>query len=266
MQSAEITKKLDTTVLAVLGSNVAGGFEKAHAVALAIDELEGLMTNDYMKPIMKLQGNKLGFRTDKDKTGGYEMAVVRRCLIEAVLVGLQPAGNQFNIIAGKMYPTKEGCGYLLNRFPGLQYQIVCGLPQINKEKTGAAVEVTINWKYAGHTNQQLVPFPIKIDQYASVDSIIGKATRKARAWLLSTITGVEITSGDVEDATPINVESTVRKSTAQMEEDRMKQLISTCETLDELHSLQNANPDLDINMFGPLFKEQESFLKARSNG
>jgi hypothetical protein len=204
----DITKKLDEKVLSVIGSKALAGFEKANLVASAIDELKTLLTPEYMKPIMALMGNKLGFRTDKDtKSDKYPMEVVKNCLIEAVLVGLQPTGNQFNIIAGNMYPTKEGCGYLLNNFPKLKYDIVCGLPKVNNEKTGAAVDVTIKWTLQGESNEKVIPIPIKIDAYASVDSIIGKATRKGRAWLLSNISGVEITDGEIEDAAHVVVSS-----------------------------------------------------------
>ena len=199
METTEITKQLDQSVLSVIGSKTMAGFEKANTVAQAVSDLKKLLTDDYMKPIMNLQGNKLGFRTDKDKNGGYPVEVVKNCLIEAVLMGLQPTGNQFNIIAGNMYPTKEGCGYLLNRFPGLSYRIVCGLPKVNQEKTSAAVDVNITWKLNGEQKTEVVPIPIKIDSYASVDSIIGKATRKGRAWLLSVVSGVEVTDGEVED-------------------------------------------------------------------
>lgn len=199
METTEITKKLDESVLSVIGSKTMLGFEKANRVAQAVSDLKGLLTDEYMKPIMNLQGNKLGFRTDKDKNGGYPVEIVKNCLIEAVLMGLQPTGNQFNIIAGNMYPTKEGCGYLLNNFRGLSYKIVCGLPKVNQEKTSAAVDVTITWKLNGEEKTEVVPIPIKIDQYASVDSIIGKATRKGRAWLLSFVSGVEVTDGEVED-------------------------------------------------------------------
>ena len=205
--TTEITKEIDSKVLSVIGSKKIAGFEKAHLVASAIEHLKTMLTPEYMKPIMALQGNKLGFRTDKDKVGGYDMTVVKNCLIEAVLVGLQPTGNQFNIIAGNMYPTKEGCGYLLNNFNGLKFEIICGLPKVNSDKTGAAVDVNIKWTLNNESNEKVIPIPIKIDSYASVDSIIGKATRKGRAWLLSTITGVEITDGEIEDATHTVVSS-----------------------------------------------------------
>lgn len=248
METTEITKKIDDTVLSIIGREKILGFEKANLVANAIGQLKILLTDDYMKPIMALQGNKLGFRSDKDKTGGYDVSVVKNCLIEAVLIGLQPTGNQFNIIAGNMYPTKEGCGYLLNNFAGLKYDIVCGLPKINNEKTGAAVDVSINWTISGNTNEKIIPIPIKIDSYASVDSIIGKATRKGRAWLLSNISGVEVTDGEVEDATAKVIGSRT-KTADEAEEERKILMVGDCKTLAGLALLQGANPDWDVKLF-----------------
>jgi hypothetical protein len=195
----DVAQKLNEKVHSVIGSHTLAGFEKAYLVANAVGEIANLLTAEYMKPIMALQGNKLGFRTDKDRNGGYPEAVVKNCLIEAVLMGLQPTGNQFNIIAGNTYPTKEGLGYLLNNFTGLDYELVCGLPKINSEKTGAAVDVNIRWTLNGITKEKNIPIPIKMDAYTTVDAIIGKATRKGRAWLLSTITGIEIVDGDVTE-------------------------------------------------------------------
>jgi hypothetical protein len=256
MNTTEITKKIDSEVLAVIGSGSILGFQKAHVVANAVGQLKELLTVDYMKPIMALQGNKLGFRTDKDKTGGYGMDVVKNCLIEAVLIGLQPTGNQFNIIAGNMYPTKEGCGYLLNNFPGLKYDLVCSLPRINNEKTGAAVDITIKWTLKGETNEKVIPIAIKMDQYTSVDAVIGKATRKGRAWLLSTISGVEITDGEVEDANAKVMSSKVNtKSAEEIEKDRTMLMINDCKTLEDLDLLQTSNPDIDVKLFDAKRKE-----------
>jgi hypothetical protein len=69
---------------------------------------------------MALQGSNLGFKTDKDKTGGYSEAEVKTCLIDAVLLGLQPTGNEFNIIASQMYPTGVGFGALIKTTPRLK--------------------------------------------------------------------------------------------------------------------------------------------------
>jgi len=256
-QSRELAiKAMNETVLSVIGSGTVQLFEKAYTVADAIGKLQVLLTPEYMKPIMALQGNRLGFRTDKDKTGGYPEAVVKNCLIEATLMGLQVTGNQFNIIAGNTYPTKEGCGYLLNNFNGLKYKLVCSLPKINAEKTSAAVDVTVTWTLNGDTKTEVIPIPIKMDSYTSVDAVIGKATRKGRAWLLSTITGTEITDGEIEDVNHTVVSSTV-KSPVDSELKRKQEMLKACETIADVEMLEGSYPDWDAE----LFKSRKAELK-----
>lgn len=196
----DLARKLNEKVGSVIGKDSLNGFEKAFLIANAIADLKLLLTAEYMKPIMSLQGNKLGFKTDKDDKGGYPEDVVKNCLIEAVLTGLQPFGNQFNIISGSMYGTKEGFGHLLLNYPGLRYEIIPALPRINAEKTGAGVMMKIRWSLAGSDWQEReMDFAVKMNQYMGVDGAIGKATRKARAWLFNTINGTEVGEGDVQD-------------------------------------------------------------------
>ena len=191
-----IARKLNDSVSTVIGQHHMQGFERAYLIAEATAKLKTLLTPEYMKPIMQLQGSRLGFKSDKV----YAETVVKDCLIEAVLTGLQPHGNQFNIIAGNMYPTKEGLGYLLANFKGLSYQIISELPRINSSSTSAAIVMNIKWRInGGPQNEDKIELPIKMNQYMGTDAVIGKATRKARAWLYSTITGSEITDGEVED-------------------------------------------------------------------
>lgn len=199
----EVAKLLNANVLSVLGNDKIEGFERAFAVAEAIGKLKELLTADVMKPIMELQGNRLGFKTDRDvaqgggKGPGYPMEIVRNCLIEAVLFGLQPTGNQFNIIGGNMYATKEGCGYLLSKIPGLSWDITPQLPRI-KEGSAACI-MDIEWTVAGEKGQKAIDFAIKVNQYQGADAVIGKATRKARKWLFDKITGMELPEGEVQD-------------------------------------------------------------------
>lgn len=239
----EIAQKLDNNVLSVIGSEKIQGFEKSYLVASAISALSELLTPEYMKPIMALQGNRLGFRTDKDKQGGYPESAVKNCLIEAVLLGLQPTGNQFNIIAGNMYPTKEGCGYLLNNFKGLSYNLVCSLPKVNSDKTSAAIDVKINWIINGEHKEETIPIPIKMDSYTSVDALIGKATRKGRAWLLSRVSGMEITDGDIQDAGYIEVKLTPTQIDEANEVKRIADHIEKIESIDDLEILEESLVD-----------------------
>jgi hypothetical protein len=194
----EVAKLLNQSVSQVLSSEQLQGFEKAYLIARAAEELKATLTPEYMKPIMALQGNRLGFKTDQDTKGGYPQKTVKNCLIEAVLTGVQPFGNQFNIISGNCYITKEGFGYLLSHYKGLSYEIIPQLPRINAQKDGAAIVMKVKWSLDGKSFERDLDIPVKMNNYMGTDAVIGKATRKARAWLYSTITGSEIGDGDVE--------------------------------------------------------------------
>jgi hypothetical protein len=196
----EIAAKLNEGIALGVEANKLQGFEKAFVLADAISQLQSLLTPEYMVPIMALQGNKLGFKTDKDSEKGYPESVVKNCVIEAVLTGVQVVGNQFNIIAGNCYITKEGFGFLLPNVQGLNYEIIPQLPRISPDQTSAAITMQIKWTYGNQPEQtREIPFPIKMNKYMGVDAIIGKATRKARAWLYNNVSGLEIADGDVQD-------------------------------------------------------------------
>lgn len=199
-KNTAVALKLNEAVGSVLNQTNLQGFERAYATAQSIEVLKTLLTPEYMAPIMQLQGNRLGFKTDKDKSGGYPMDVVKNCLVEAVLMGLQPFGNEFNIIAGNTYATKEGVGRLLATWKGLKYSLICGVPKPNADGKSAVVDVTIKWTINNESKEEIIPISIKMDAYTSVDAMIGKATRKGRAWLLSAISGIEIVEADITDA------------------------------------------------------------------
>lgn len=212
VKTSELARKLNENVFAVIGSDNMMGFEKAYLIANATAQLKGLLTPEYMKPIMQLQGNRLGFRTDKDASGGYSEDVVKNCLIEAVLTGVQPFGNQFNIIAGNCYITKEGFGHLLNNWPGLDWEVIPGLPRIDTAKQSAAIVMRVVWSLNGIARQSReLDIPVKVNNYMGTDAVIGKATRKARAWLHGRLSGVEIGDGDASemDAKTISIDPEV---------------------------------------------------------
>lgn len=203
--TVEITKKqqevaiaLDDAVFQVIGADAILGFRKAFQVANATKQLKELLNDEYLEPIMLLQGNRLGFKTDKDTSGGYAKSIVKNCLIEAVLTGVQPYMNQFNIIAGNCYVTKEGFGYLLSNIKGLKYEIIPMIPKV--EGTQATIVMRITWSIgASETEVREIEFVIKVNSYMGADAIIGKATRKSRAWLYNQVTGVEVGDGDAAE-------------------------------------------------------------------
>jgi hypothetical protein len=175
-------------------------FKTMFGLAQGVQALQGALTPELMAPIMALQNKALGFRCDKT----YPVEVVKDAIIEATIRGLQPTGNEFNIIGGRCYITKEGFGRLLANIDGLKYMITPGIPRMTSQ--GAEAPVNVRWKYRGEEHDETLTFPVRVNSGMGADAINGKATRKARAWLYAQVTGMELGEGDVNDSMePINV-------------------------------------------------------------
>lgn len=200
----EVSRKIDNELTSVFGNSQLKGFEKAHKLASGIDTLRTLLDDEYMGNIMKLQGSKIGFRTDKDKKQdgskgtGYPVEIVKDCLIEATLIGLEPIGNHWNILAGNMYVTKEGAEYLLNK-EGVKHILRFGSPKIDQQQKVARLDVEVEWTHEGNKSKEIVPVSTKWNAYTTEDAIQGKATRKARVWLYNRIHNTQISDGDITD-------------------------------------------------------------------
>lgn len=166
--------------------------------------------------IESLCDTPLGFRTDRDpkikrynkKTNSYEYPapyeymIVRDAAIEAVLRGLQLAGNQFNIIAGRFYVTKEGFEYLIKRLSYVtEYRPIFGVPIA--KNGGAIVNCEATWNQHGRQQSLSAEVPIKTSESGSADQYIGKAKRKFYERCYSAMTGNSMPEGDASDVIDI---------------------------------------------------------------
>lgn len=185
------------TVVAL--DDAAGKFAKAFAMASGIQQLRQLITVPMMSVIMPLQGTSLGFRTDKDREGGYREDVVKECLIEAVLRGANVVGNEFNIIAGRTYLTKEFFQRATGQLEGVSdLKLHPGLPRISP--AGAVVPFKVTWKKFGKSDEVVRDIAVKVNSGMGADAIIGKATRKALKAAYEQITGsTTLPDGDIDD-------------------------------------------------------------------
>lgn len=211
----EIAQKIDNVVNQSLSiPSTAMPFEVALMQASAISQIRTFLTDEVMQDVMSLQGTKLGFCTDKDReTTKYSVETVRTCFVESQLMGLRLTGNQWNIIAGRCYVTKEGLTHLLRNIRGkLIYSLTPSMPTKDGEIT--ICKVRIEWEYEGAKFLRDVVFSIKVNAGMSTDAILGKVDRKAKAWLYNEITKKEIGDGDIQDVTHEVVNEKPKTTTA----------------------------------------------------
>jgi hypothetical protein len=200
------------------GSEVLRGI----VVARAMQGLRELLSPDVMGDVMMLQNTPLGFLTDKPQ-GGYPVEVVRDCVIVALLSGFKVTGNEFNVITGKFYMTKEGARARLLSWPGISnVEIELGVPQVAGDK-GALVEAVAKWRLDGRQHELACTkptaaldrdtrIPVRVNAGMGVDAILGKAIRKLYARILERLTGMQL---DQEDASTDGViDATVTEKVA----------------------------------------------------
>ena len=174
----------------------ARGIRQELMIAEAMEEMRQLLTEDILKSVMALQNSPVGFLTDKDS--GYPQAVVRDVLIEATIRGFRMVNNEINIIAGRLYVTKEGLERKLAEYPGLSdLKFREGVPHTKHD--GALVEYHATWRLGNipdeiHCEEKDgsdTRIAVRVNKGMGVDAILGKARRKMLARIYSRLTGSE---------------------------------------------------------------------------
>jgi hypothetical protein len=221
MMGTELVKSATLAIESALKTcNVAALREQtpmAQAVILAtgMGALRRAMSDELVKEVfMPLQGTALGFITDKDRDGGYPVSVVRDCLIEAMVMGLRPIGNEINIISGRAYAAKSGVARLVQEFPGVSDLVITpGVAQMVGDK-GALVPMRASWYFHGEPKvliRDVEKAPdgtmrdtrvmVRVNSGMGADAIIGKATRKVLKAILDQLTGsvMQIADGETVD-------------------------------------------------------------------
>lgn len=201
-----------------------GHAERAFMLAEGVIALRAAITPLMMRHLMQLQNTRLGFRTDrlpdpyKSDPGGYPESVVKECAIEALLRGAYLVGNEFNIIAGGCYLTKEFFARAVAEFVDADgrrltdLKLSPGVPVWKQNAGGAVVPYSATWLLGGAAMRLDRDIPIRVNNGQGADAILGKATRKMLAAVLGRLTGSEhtIPEGEVDiiDAEAIPVSST----------------------------------------------------------
>jgi hypothetical protein len=189
-------------------------FKQAISLAKGMRELRRAVDETFVKHcLMPLMGTTLGFLADRPnpkESEPYGPLVVRDCAIEAMIRGFNVVGNEFNIIAGRFYGTKNGYARLVQEFPGLTDLVLQpGVPTLAGDR-GALVPFTATWRLHGKPMSiecQLVKdgadtrIPVKVNGGMGPDAILGKAERKMLFRIYQRVNGSSYgaTDGEVGD-------------------------------------------------------------------
>ena len=195
--------------------------KRAFTLAKGVQLMRKLLDKQAMAVFMSLMDTGLGFRTDhgpgcKDKNGKqlppYTEDVVRDCLIDAFIKNLHATGNQFNIIARRMYITKEGFTKKIKDLRNVSdVKVNLAVPKMVGQ--GAIVAAQIEWNQDGVKQVLIRDIPVKVNQYMGTDAILGKAERKIKAAAYAQMTGSDpLPEGDVDDALQSGGEAEVKAS------------------------------------------------------
>lgn len=178
--------------------------------AYVLRSLENVFTDEIMTEVfMPLMNKRIGFLTDRNgKTNNrgqtkplYTKEVVRTSIVDAICFGLEPRNNQFNIIAGNMYPTKEGYSHLLRKL-GAKHVLTVGQDLSAVDSNFAQMQVIIGYEYKGEKSKLTITTNVKKDSYSSYDQLKGKAEKRGKKALYEFLTGIDLgdNDGDYQEA------------------------------------------------------------------
>lgn len=218
----QLTKyqEADKAVSELLNAQLSGklsGIQLTFAKMTVVEMIEKVLDKEFMEKVMKLQNKPYGFKTDcdlkKNPPEQYPEAVVKNCVIQAILHGAEITGNEFNILGGNTYFTKEFCeNYIIKN--KIHQKLVIGF---SKKTTDGiwVVPVTISWIDPRDTTKtwksEKLDIPVNKFEKTKEDTLRGQAKRDALAWLISTIRETPIPIGDADKSVVIDTEYTEEK-------------------------------------------------------
>lgn len=179
---------------------------KALLLSRGMRRLREMLTPAIMADIMELMNSPLGFLTDRPPNKQpYDVGTVKDVMVEAMIRGVRPVGNELNIIASRLYVTRHGFERLLRDLPGFSnLEIEVGVPV--KHAEGALVPCKARWRMRGaphevafeKTGDTDYRIAVRVNDGMVVDAIIGKATSKLLRRIYQRVTGTHL--AEVSDA------------------------------------------------------------------
>lgn len=171
-------------------------FEKSLYYAHYLIEIKKSFTDDVMELIRSLMNTNIGFKTDRNPLMSrgvtpYNDEVIINCAVQAMMHGLRIHGNEFNIIGGNFYVTKEGLERIVPSNPNLEEELNTSIESAApNEKSGnwlIVYQYSYKLKSRAKVNKSLkviVKGRLKNSKDSEkefeipLDAVLGKAKRK----------------------------------------------------------------------------------------
>jgi hypothetical protein len=196
-------------------SRIDNNFERMIKSGLVINKINAIVTPKFVKTyIMPLQGSVLGFKTDKDTSGGYDISVVTKVTKEALALGLLMNGNCVNIIGKNLMVVKNGFQMKINELQVnedleiydhkvLRDAVKAEWDRGQIVKAGKVgriqAKVKLTWTVNKEEKSKVKTFSCKFNAGQDEDATNGKIERKALSWLYHEITSTTLPTQDSEE-------------------------------------------------------------------
>ena len=195
--------------------------------AKCLKAIQDAITQPMLEDLRLLMNDPNGFKTDRPSAKHpevYDDHSLRTCIASALLDGAALSGNEFNILDGSPYLTKEFFKRHIDNHAGAtDFNGEVGVPKINATSRLALCTASATWKQDGEVrtlvfkdesgmgvglDRRLV---INFETRDSVTKIQGKARRQLFLRVWESISGEKYLDTNTVDAVvaPLNIENEV---------------------------------------------------------
>ena len=206
-------------------------FKDGFIIAKGIEALRVILDQPEIRATVEaMQDSPLGFITDRSPAaiaaakGAYKPKTiipytyneVKECCIEGMMKGYRIAGGEFNIIASRFYPGKDGKYRKIVEFKDVfDFTFQNTTPIFDTEErhqwkkietvSFAKVQCYAQWKKGGKDftighGEDKSPFKIKVNSGMGDDGVVGKALSKLFSRVLARISGTTVSDADIDDS------------------------------------------------------------------
>lgn len=159
------------------------GMSMTFAKITVVEKIEKVLDTDFMAKVMNLKGKEYGFKTDERSGENYPESKVKPAIVQAMMFGAEITGNEFNILGGNCYLTKNFCKNWLRKNK-IWYKIPCQLSQ--KAENGTFfIRVFAEWlDFENCKHKETLDIPVAKHASTSEATMKGCAERDAMAYII----------------------------------------------------------------------------------